>query len=98
MNFYLFQNHFLLDSGVEITSPAVYRNIEKNKLDELLMGDDGVSIPLLQDRVNCLHQVRPYHMRPCGYRGRGVRIRVFPLDPDPAQLKKKIPIRLRIRP
>lgn len=46
-----------LDSGVEITSPAVYRNIEKNKLDELLMGDDGVSIPLLQDRVNCLHQV-----------------------------------------
>ena len=58
INRYVFQDPFLLDSGVEITSPAVYRNIEKNKLDELLMGDEGVSIPLLQDRVNCLHQVR----------------------------------------
>ena len=58
INSYVFQDPFLLDSGVEITSPAVYRNIEKNKVDELLMGDDEVSIPLLQDRVNCLHQVR----------------------------------------
>ena len=45
------------DSGVRLTSPEVFKDIETSQLDELLMGDDGVSIPLLQDRVNCLHQV-----------------------------------------
>ena len=45
------------DSGVRLTSPEVFKEIETSRLDELLMGDDGVSIPLLQDRVNCLHQV-----------------------------------------
>jgi len=46
-----------LDSGVKLTCPDFYSKIEAAELNQLLMGDDGVPIPLLQDRVRCLHEV-----------------------------------------
>jgi len=46
-----------LDSGVDLTSPEFYKNIDTKQLGEFLQGDDGVEIPLLEDRVRCLHEV-----------------------------------------
>jgi len=46
-----------LDAGVMLTKPEFYKNITEEKLNELLMGDGGIPIPLLQERVNCLHEV-----------------------------------------
>ena len=40
-----------------LTKPEFYKNITEEKLNELLMGDGGIPIPLLQERVNCLHEV-----------------------------------------
>jgi len=46
-----------LDSGSKLTTPEFYSRIKSEELGNLLVGDNGVQIPLLQDRVNCLHQV-----------------------------------------
>eukprot|EP00088_Acartia_fossae_P049200 TRINITY_DN5406_c0_g2_i3.p1 TRINITY_DN5406_c0_g2~~TRINITY_DN5406_c0_g2_i3.p1 ORF type:complete len:340 (+),score=51.08 TRINITY_DN5406_c0_g2_i3:37-1056(+) len=46
-----------LDSGVELTKPEFFKSISEERLNELLMGDGGVPIPLLADRVKCLHEV-----------------------------------------
>ena len=47
----------LLDAGVKLTKPEFYKNVTEEKLNELLMGDGGIPIPLLKERVNCLHEV-----------------------------------------
>ena len=47
----------LLDAGVKLTKPEFYKNVTEEKLNELLMGDDEIPIPLLKERVNCLHEV-----------------------------------------
>ena len=46
-----------LDSGVRITDPKYFVDVDEKTLGELLGGDDGVPIPLLSQRVECLHQV-----------------------------------------
>jgi len=46
-----------LDSGVDITSPKFYRDVDEKVLNDLLMGEQGVPIPLLKQRVECLHEV-----------------------------------------
>ncbi len=47
-----------LDSGrVELIQPAFYQSVDRGTLGELLVGDQGVQIPLLDQRVSCLNQV-----------------------------------------
>ena len=46
-----------LDSGVRLTDPKYFVNIDKEALGELLKGDNDVPIPLLQQRLECLHEV-----------------------------------------
>ena len=47
----------ILDTGVDITSPKFYRDVDEKVLNDLLMGEQGVPIPLLKQRVECLHEV-----------------------------------------
>ena len=49
---------FSLDSGVKLTSPEFYKDISEERLNELLMGDNGIPIPLLKERLTCLHEVQ----------------------------------------
>lgn len=46
-----------LDQNVDLTSPKYFSHIDEARLGALLMGDDNVPIPLLAERVECLHQV-----------------------------------------
>ena len=46
-----------LDSGVAITDPRYFATIDLATLGQLLVGDGNVPIPLLQQRLECLHQV-----------------------------------------
>ena len=46
-----------LDSGVRITDPKYFVHVDAKTLGQLLEGDDGVPIPLLGHRVQCLHEV-----------------------------------------
>jgi len=46
-----------LDSGVRLTDPKYFVDLDEKTLGKLLGGDDGVPIPLLAQRVECLHQV-----------------------------------------
>ena len=47
-----------IDSGRgELTQPAFFQSVSRESLGSLLQGDQGVDIPLLEDRVACLHQV-----------------------------------------
>ena len=46
-----------LDSGVRLTDPKYFVDIDEKTLGELLGGDDSVPIPLLAQRVECLRQV-----------------------------------------
>merc|ERR1719347_2035062 len=46
-----------LDAGVPLTDPKYFRDISSQDLGKLLMGDDGINIPLLDKRVECLHEV-----------------------------------------
>ena len=46
-----------LDSGVTLTDPKYFVDIDEKMLGELLGGEDSVPIPLLAQRVECLHQV-----------------------------------------
>jgi len=46
-----------LDKNVPLTDPKYFLNVDEATLGELLIGDDGVPIPLLSQRVECLHQV-----------------------------------------
>ncbi len=44
-----------LDLDVPLTSPDFYGKISEEKLNEYLIGDNGVPCPLLKDRLRCLH-------------------------------------------
>jgi hypothetical protein len=47
-----------LDSGRgELIQPAFYQSVDRETLGDLLVGDQGVQIPLLDQRVSCLNQV-----------------------------------------
>jgi len=46
-----------LDAGTSMTDPKFFKDISEKELGKLLMGDNGVDIPLLQKRVECLHEV-----------------------------------------
>lgn len=47
-----------IDEGIDITNPNYYVNIKLETLAKILRGDDGVTpCPLLEERVNCLHEV-----------------------------------------
>lgn len=46
-----------LDQGISLTDPAFFRNIDTATLGRLLGGDNNVPIPLLDKRVECLHEV-----------------------------------------
>jgi hypothetical protein len=48
-----------IDGGLsELTQPSYFQSVEKEKLASLLKGDGGVDIPLLDQRVANLHQVK----------------------------------------
>lgn len=47
-----------LDNSIDITNPKFYSSITIDQLAKLLVSDDGkTKAPLLQERVDCLHQV-----------------------------------------
>ena len=46
-----------LDQGVPLTDPKYFVNVDKDTLGSLLVGDKDVPIPLLEKRVDCLHEV-----------------------------------------
>ena len=46
-----------LDSGVALTSPRFYSGVGEQELGELLKGEGGVAIPLLNERLACLKEV-----------------------------------------
>ncbi len=46
-----------LDSGVDLVNPEVYVDIDLEDLNKMLEGEDGVPIPMLEYRLECLHQV-----------------------------------------
>jgi hypothetical protein len=47
-----------LDSGrAELIQPAFYQSVDRETLGDLLVGDQGIQIPLLDQRVSCLNQV-----------------------------------------
>jgi len=46
-----------LDQAVELTSPQFFVGVDEATLGALLLGDNNVPIPLLAERVKCLHQV-----------------------------------------
>jgi len=46
-----------LDQDIPLTDPQFFVNISKDSLGKLLVGDNGVPIPLLSERVECLHEV-----------------------------------------
>lgn len=44
--------------GINITSPSFYANIDEDTLSRIFRSDDGeTQIPLLKERLNCLHEV-----------------------------------------
>jgi len=46
-----------ISEGVDITKPAVYSQITEEQLKKIFRGDDGTTmIPMLKERVECLHQ------------------------------------------
>lgn len=46
------------NDGIDITNPSVYSKITSEELDSILRGDDdSTRIPLLDERVKCLHEV-----------------------------------------
>ena len=46
-----------LDQGIPLTSPAFFTTLDVDGLGQLLIGDDGIPIPLLQERAACLNEV-----------------------------------------
>jgi hypothetical protein len=46
-----------LDAGVALTSPAYFSTVPAATLGQLLEGDGGVQIPLLEERAACLREV-----------------------------------------
>lgn len=46
-----------LDQDIPLIDPQFFVNISKDSLGKLLVGDNGVPIPLLSERVECLHEV-----------------------------------------
>ncbi|XP_053687784.1 queuosine salvage protein [Sabethes cyaneus] len=47
-----------LEEGIDITNPAYYSKITLEELENILRSDDGVTkAPLLEERVQCLHEV-----------------------------------------
>jgi len=46
-----------LDKGIPLTDPSYFVNITHELLGNHLVGDNGVPIPLLDKRVECLHEV-----------------------------------------
>jgi hypothetical protein len=46
-----------LDLGVPLTSPDFYGKISVEKLNDYLIGDEGVPCPLLKERLRCLHGI-----------------------------------------
>jgi len=46
-----------LDQGVNLTEPKVYGNITEDQLNCYLMGDNAVPIPMLKERLQCLHDI-----------------------------------------
>ncbi|XP_055538145.1 queuosine salvage protein [Wyeomyia smithii] len=47
-----------LEEGIDITNPAYYSKITLAELEKILRSDDGITkAPLLQERVQCLHEV-----------------------------------------
>jgi len=46
-----------LDQEIPLIDPKYFVNVSKESLGKLLLGDNGVPIPLLSERVECLHEV-----------------------------------------
>lgn len=46
-----------MKEGVDILNPKFYSTITEDKLLKILRSDNDVEIPLLQERLNCLHEV-----------------------------------------
>ena len=46
-----------LDQGIPLTSPAFFTTLDVDGLGQLLIGDDGIPIPMLQERAACLNEV-----------------------------------------
>ena len=46
-----------LDKNINLTDPKYFANIDEETLGEMLEGDNKVPIPLLQKRLECLHEV-----------------------------------------
>jgi len=46
-----------LDQSIPLTDPKYFVNVDSDTLGHLLSGDNNVPIPLLEKRVECLHEV-----------------------------------------
>jgi len=46
-----------IDRGIPLTDPKFFANIQRETLHELLLGENDVPIPLLDKRLDCLHEV-----------------------------------------
>ena len=44
-----------IDNGVDLISPEYYKDVTEDKLNSLLMGDNGVPCPMIKERVEILH-------------------------------------------
>ena len=45
-----------VEAGIPVYEPSFYTNIDKHKLEALLKSETHVPIPLLEKRVECLHE------------------------------------------
>jgi len=48
-----------LDQGINLIQPTYFKDLSLETLGKLLQGDQGVPIPLLQERLDCLREVGP---------------------------------------
>lgn len=46
-----------IDNGVDLVSPEYFKDVTDDKLNSLLMGDNGVPCPMIKERVEILHDV-----------------------------------------
>jgi hypothetical protein len=46
-----------LDQGIPLTSPEFYGKLTLERLNDFLIGDDGIPCPLLKERLECLHGI-----------------------------------------
>ena len=46
-----------INQGTNLTDSKVYQTITEEDLNACLMGDNGVPIPMLKERVQCLHEI-----------------------------------------